>query len=782
MRRSFYVSLAFMAITLVSGTANAAPLTIDDVLRTVAMEQVAASPDGEDLAVVVQRPAGEGEVAGRTFYEVDPSRADVWLVRRDGSDRRNLTDGHAAAAGNWCAQWSPDSKRIAFLSTRPEGAEPHGGDAVRLYMWTRATDGIRRISQQPMMTMTRYGSPLNALDLRGGADAKRQSLGCTPSEGAGERAPFLWLDEHRLLVLQMPAGQNSSLLTQNTRALEFAGEVAQTLRDGTTSTVDVADSGRENLSGTREQYQVEISLIDAASGERQLLASVPAFPFRGMLSLVVSPDRKTAAVLAPAGVIPPQEVGPKPLNNDETASDKRLILIDLTAKSPPRRVTVPEEARYPLDLLDWSPDSTALLLRARASGSTRDVRVFRLDASSGKVSSVAPNFVDRTWDAGPVDHELSARWLKNSSLLIRGRQISASEGTETWWYLSERSKPRPASPPTKSKRLDLPSGAQLLAQDRYGSIWRELTDRGVVLQGRPAGTDRTLELFRVNHHLASIDWGAISTIDYVSEGGAPLKALVIHPPGHRRGQSHPVLVWVYPGTMIRGKQDYWDDRLLPGIYNLQLYAAKGYTVLVPSMPRAQELSGGPYLHMKEGVLPAVDKLIELEGSDPRRVGLFGQSFGGYATYSLVTQTGRFAAAAAIDGIADMHTTYGAFDRSGDGWPGIAQDKGVNPTIVTTAMRMPAQAYRDPGIYAANSPIMYTSTIHTPLLMAHGTFDIRGSVAEAEEMFTLLDQQGKPARLLRYHGENHSIALSPANVRNLYDELIAWFDLYLKKQQ
>ena len=212
MRRSFYVSLAFMAITLVSGTANAAPLTIDDVLRTVAMEQVAASPDGEDLAVVVQRPAGEGEVAGRTFYEVDPSRADVWLVRRDGSDRRNLTDGHAAAAGNWCAQWSPDSKRIAFLSTRPEGAEPHGGDAVRLYMWTRATDGIRRISQQPMMTMTRYGSPLNALDLRGGADAKRQSLGCTPSEGAGERAPFLWLDEHRLLVLQMPAGQNSSCL------------------------------------------------------------------------------------------------------------------------------------------------------------------------------------------------------------------------------------------------------------------------------------------------------------------------------------------------------------------------------------------------------------------------------------------------------------------------------------------------------------------------------------------------------------------------------------------
>ena len=101
--------------------------------------------------------------------------------------------------------------------------------------------------------------------------------------------------------------------------------------------------------------------------------------------------------------------------------------------------------------------------------------------------------------------------------------------------------------------------------------------------------------------------------------------------------------------------------------------------------------------------------------------------------------------------------------------------------MTTAMRMPEQAYRDPRIYAANSPIMYTSTIHTPLLMAHGTFDIRGSVAEAEAMFTLLDQQGKPARLLRYHGENHSIALSPANVRNLYDELITWFDRYLKDQ-
>jgi dipeptidyl aminopeptidase/acylaminoacyl peptidase len=63
-------------------------------------------------------------------------------------------------------------------------------------------------------------------------------------------------------------------------------------------------------------------------------------------------------------------------------------------------------------------------------------------------------------------------------------------------------------------------------------------------------------------------------------------------------------------------------------------------------------------------------------------------------------------------------------------------------------------------------------------MAHGSLDTRAGIEQAETFFTELDRQGKRARLLRYQGEDHAIALSPANVRNLFSEMIEWFRQYL----
>jgi hypothetical protein len=58
-------------LTLMSAPASATdtagkqhPLTIDDVLDTVAIDRVTASPDGEWAAAVIQRPARTGEVFG----------------------------------------------------------------------------------------------------------------------------------------------------------------------------------------------------------------------------------------------------------------------------------------------------------------------------------------------------------------------------------------------------------------------------------------------------------------------------------------------------------------------------------------------------------------------------------------------------------------------------------------------------------------------------------------------------------------------------------------------
>jgi Tol biopolymer transport system component len=131
--------LGSVLMMLLLGAAPARhPLTIEDVLDTVSLDRVTPSPDGEWVAAVVPRPARAGETAGRNAYETDPSRSDVWLVSRRTGEQRNLSNGAANAAGFWCATWSPDGRMLAMLSTSPEGAEPRGGDNVRLYVQRRS--------------------------------------------------------------------------------------------------------------------------------------------------------------------------------------------------------------------------------------------------------------------------------------------------------------------------------------------------------------------------------------------------------------------------------------------------------------------------------------------------------------------------------------------------------------------------------------------------------------------------------------------------------------------
>lgn len=753
--------------------AHGSPLTIEDVLSTVSIDGVDISPDGAEVAVSVQRPPTETEVAGRAPYEIDPSRNDVWIVSRNGESRKNLTMGAAKAAGYWCVQWSPDGMRLAMLSTEPEHGEAHGGDAVRLYVWKRTETRPKRLSQRAIMTQTRYGSPINALDLRVGNTDPQV---CRRYE---ENSPYLWLDDRHILAVLMPKGQQSALFAQYGRSAQNAVKVAETLRRGREATVDVADTERATLADRVRDYSAEIVVIDAETKRSKLLATVPAFPFRGMLSLSISPDRRHLAVLAPIGAIAPSLLGPAHPQTSDTQVQKRLGFISLSETSPVSWIDPPRLGKYPLDLLDWSPDSARLVFRARTAAIDRHARTFAVSPSTKLVEALAPEVVSDVSDVGRVPRSPAA-WQDGDSVLVHGRLAEATDSAPSWWRVATGKAPQRVE---KSVVADLPAAlppdAEILAEDRQGVIWQRRTERGLSLWGSLRTGQMVHELMAFNAHLAKVDWGAVKAIDYKGLGGQALKGLVIFPPQYDAKKRYPLLVWVYPGTSIRDEFGYWADKYSAGIYNLQLYAANGFVVLVPSMPLPPENQGDRlYGSMPEGVIPAIDRLAELKVIDPERVGVFGQSWGGYAVYSLVSQVNRFKAAVAIAGITDYTSMHGSFDPTAAGWPGAAQDKSENALIAETNHRLHDGPFDSPGKYAANSPITYVRRVGTPLLMAHGSLDTRAGIEQAEKFFTELDRQGKRARLLRYQGEDHAIALSPANIRNLFAEMVEWFRRYL----
>lgn len=145
------------------------------------------------------------------------------------------------------------------------------------------------------MTQTRYGGPLNEVDLR--VARKSSPEQCRAND---ENAPFVWLDETRLLAILMPEGENSAFVDRYAKYHREAARAGAEIRAGEIATVSRSDSPGENPTA----YRAELVVFDVADGSQTTLGWVPAFPMFGALTIALSPDGARAAVLAPRRAIP----------------------------------------------------------------------------------------------------------------------------------------------------------------------------------------------------------------------------------------------------------------------------------------------------------------------------------------------------------------------------------------------------------------------------------------------------------------------------------------------
>jgi dipeptidyl aminopeptidase/acylaminoacyl peptidase len=703
------------------------PLTVEDVLETVSLERATISPDQDLIAAVVQRPVSPGEVYGRTAYEVDPSRSDIWLITRQSNSARNLTQGKADAAGYWCAVWSPNGQRLAMLSTKPEGDEPRGGSNVHLYIWDRATGTLRRASPSAISTQTRYGSPLYAVDLQANDGRAEPNPTCRQGD---ENAPFLWLDDHRLLAVALQPGEVSALFDQYGRPFAHSAETQSKIVKGAEPTPSRLDSVESSGDGAQNPA-IDLRLIDLARQSDARITTIRPYPFDGSLAIRLSPDLKRAAILLPQARLAPTGKQLLPNNSSDWHVIKRLGFVSLEPASIVAWLVMPAAAKYPLELLDWSRNGNAVAFQARSSPEASETVYFLADMRPFKVR--------------PIAGELASNLAQHVD------------------------KAAPSVAP-----LNLPRGSM---RDRSSNLilWYEQTKTGSTLWETDLTTGSKVERLALNGHLGDVAWGEARIFDY--QGPAePRKAALILPPNFDARKRYPVITWLYPGYVVDNLNDYFLDPYLPGIYNLQLYAAKGFVVLIPSMPRQPSQQGKLADAYLAAVNPAVDSLIQMGIADPDRVAVMGQSFGGYAVYSLLTRTDRFSAAIALAGISDLTQYYYQLDPLVRGYGSLEGNYSANVSILERgSFRFGASPSDQRVLYSDNSPLSEASKVTTPLLMVHGDLDVRGSLTQADTFFSALKHEGKKARLLRYWGESHSLAQSPANVRDIVGEITEWLD-------
>jgi dipeptidyl aminopeptidase/acylaminoacyl peptidase len=293
------------------------------------------------------------------------------------------------------------------------------------------------------------------------------------------------------------------------------------------------------------------------------------------------------------------------------------------------------------------------------------------------------------------------------------------------------------------KRLDLQSGeieTLMLDANLYGS-WNISEDGGTIVYtmsdgDRPneiwvAGPDRPAprQLTWSNPQLDDVALARTELVEYLDVDGNTLYGILYYPIGYQEGQRYPLVAEIYEEFFNNGYNE-----------NMNLITANGWFGFRPSVEFEEGYPGEAWL---KAVPNAINKLVERGLVDPDKVGVYGQSYGGYAVNLLITQTDRFAAAANVSGKVN-----------------IISFLGDSPKITTRNYaaaevgqdRIGATLWEQPHKYINTSAVMFADRIDTPLLMLSGEGDWNVPATNQREMYYALRRLGKEVVWVNYlHG-------------------------------
>jgi dipeptidyl aminopeptidase/acylaminoacyl peptidase len=296
--------------------------------------------------------------------------------------------------------------------------------------------------------------------------------------------------------------------------------------------------------------------------------------------------------------------------------------------------------------------------------------------------------------------------------------------------------------------------------------------RGVstLVAATPAG--RTA-VATINAALAQVDPLQARPIRHLDPQGRPVTSWLFLPPAAAPGHPPPLVVLPYPGALYPKPPGRYAPDALVFTPNARLLTAHGYAVLAPSLPR-DAAPGEPAQGLAAQILTAVDAVLAQGLADPKRLAIWGHSFGGYGALITAAQTGRFQAVVAQAAKTDLAAGWGAEApayrvRPEDG-PMLNAAAGWTETGQGGLGTTP---WRDPDRYRRNSPLFLADQIHAPVFLIQGDLDFV-TLANGEAMFAALYRQNREARFMTLFGEGHVVG-SPANVRAVYGAVLPWLD-------
>jgi len=375
------------------------------------------------------------------------------------------------------------------------------------------------------------------------------------------------------------------------------------------------------------------------------------------------------------------------------------------------------------------------MVYAPASGALRALKATPWEQSSGAISPDGRSMVVQTGENGRLTLELVDLASLAEQPLALPPGVNATAATQPFT-------------PDSRRLMILHSGADTPSE----------------LQAFDVAAGKTMPLTHLAMaSLAPEHLPKSSIVTYRSFDGTLVSAVVTMPFNLKRDGSNPAVVMPHGGPT--GQTNDGFSRYATAL------ASRGYVVIQPN-PRGSTGYGLAFQKANYQDLGGGDLKDELAGKqflvdsgyvDPKRVGIFGGSYGGLMTLMAIGKApDAFAAAVDLFGIIDWRTMWEHED---------AELQAYQRSLL-------GSPEENPKVYDATSPLTYINAVKAPLLVQQGENDIRVPQGQAKQVVDALKKKGNVVDAVFYPEEGHGF-YKREHQQDSLQRMVDWFDKYLK---
>jgi len=742
--RRLLLSLLVLTFTLPALAQTKHPFTFEDMMKLKRVGEPVPSPDGKWVLFSVVD----------VNLEANTKTPHIWIVPTTGGQEREIIADQDADR----PRWAPDGKRFAFLSTKEGGSQVWvadfdgaAGTVDRVYQWSLIPTEANGELWSPdgktiLFTSDVYpecdSTPLeeNDCNAKRVKDHELSKVKALVFEHLlyrhwnaykeGKRSHIFVVSAPEPRPVPVPSTGDQNPVSRDVADLRIPHDLTPGDYDAPVFSLGGQDDYAFSPDGQEICFASNHDKNPAASTNNDLWI-VPASGWRGGASTdpaQITTQTKNITADNPASDSTPlyspdgRYIAYRAQRRPGYESDRfRLMLYD---RKTGEKKNLTERFDAWVGTYTWSPDSK---------------RIYFVHESSG-ASPVYSFEVNRAFDATiTVDGDPKETAKSNAVVVVRdgfNDDVAMTPDGKTIVFTR--------------MSISFPSAIYNAGSER--SISEQLA--------HPPN-----QLTHVNDVLlSSVLMSPIESFWFTGAHGDKVEGFLVKPPNFDASKKYPVKFLIHGGPQGAWGDD-WSYR-----WNPQLFAASGYVVVMINFHGSTgygqrfidaingDWGGAPYEDLMKGLdyaeqtYPFIDKNRECA---------LGASYGGYAINWILGHTDRFKCLVSHDGMFNAESAWGTTEEL---WFNNWEFKGT--------------PYDNRAGYQKWSPHQYAKNFKTPTLVVHGQRDYRLDVSEGFQLFTTLQMEGVPSKMLYFPDEGHWV-LKPQNSRLWYQTVNDWVDKWTK---